>query len=223
MDEYLTYKIFPDSCTSRSTYLEMKKPKSMHSGTADLRQKIISTALACFTENGYTDTGIGDICSRSGISVGSLYHHFKSKEQLARAIYIEGIKNYQSGFTAGLAECSSAKAGIYHIVKYHLNWVKQSPDYARFLFMYRHAGFMTGSENDITMMNNELHNTTGAWFSEQVKKKEIRKMSVGLYLCLLLGPCQEYSRLYLSGKTGMNMEKEGDEIASIMWKSLRHD
>ena len=71
----------------------MKKTKSLHSGTADLRIRIIKTALSCFIEKGFAATGIGDICKKSDISVGSLYHHFKSKEQLAGAVYIEASRD----------------------------------------------------------------------------------------------------------------------------------
>ena len=34
---------------------------------------------------------------RARASIGSIYHHFRSKEQLAAALYVEGLRDYQEG------------------------------------------------------------------------------------------------------------------------------
>ena len=199
----------------------MKKPKSLHSGTADLRIKIIKTALSCFVENGFAATGIGDICKKSDISVGSLYHHFKSKEQLAGAVYIEGIKNYQAGFTEGLNKYSLAKDGIFHIVKYHLHWISESPDWAKFLLLYRQAEFMADAEKIFESLNDDFNTSIGEWFRGQIKSGKIQKLPPDVYLSILMGPCQEFAHVYLFGKTITDIEKAGDLIAANIWRALR--
>lgn len=199
---------------------QMKKQKSIHSGTADLKQRIIQDTLACFIQNGYAATSISDICQKSDISVGSLYHHFKSKEQLARAIYIEGIKNYQLNFIHELTISSKAKDGILNAVKYHLNWISKNQNWAKFLFHNRNAEFMSENENDLKVLNTEFINTVNEWLNKQIKAGEIRKIPLDVFLCLLLGPVQEYSRLYLFNKPLTDLDKTGSLIASGIWKAL---
>ncbi|QTH43202.1 TetR/AcrR family transcriptional regulator [Cohnella sp. LGH] len=46
------------------------------------RKKLIDSAMALFAQKGYAATSIDDICAHSGCSKGSLYYHFRSKEQL---------------------------------------------------------------------------------------------------------------------------------------------
>ena len=46
------------------------------------RQQIIQAAFAAFAENGYAKTTMDDIVRLSGLSKGSLYWHFKNKEEL---------------------------------------------------------------------------------------------------------------------------------------------
>jgi AcrR family transcriptional regulator len=196
----------------------MKKKKSLHSGTADLRSKIIQAALSCFIENGYTETVIGDISKKSETSIGSLYHHFKSKEQLAKAVYIEGIKEYQDGFAEGLNKCSSAKDGISYIVKYHLRWISEYPDWSRFLLQYRQAIFM--DEEELKLLNDSFNISIGEWFKTEIKSGKIQKYPPDVYLSILMGPCQEYSRIYLSDKTITDIVKAGDLIASALCKAL---
>lgn len=198
----------------------MKKLKSLHSGTADLRQRIIQNALSCFIENGYSTTSISDICQKSDISVGSLYHHFKSKEQLARAIYIEGIKKYQLDFIEELNISSTARDGIFNVVKYHLNWISKYSLWAKFLILHRNAEFMGENENNLMVLNREFFNNVNGWLKNRIKAGEIRRMPSDIFLCLLIGPCQEYARIYLYDKAITDIEKTSSLIAAGIWKSL---
>jgi AcrR family transcriptional regulator len=69
---------------------------------ADRRREILDAALACFVEKGLVVTTIDEIRLAAGASIGSLYHHFDSKEDLAAALYVEGLRDYQEGAVAEL-------------------------------------------------------------------------------------------------------------------------
>lgn len=68
---------------------------------SELRDHIIVTASDLFYRNGYNSTGINEIIQKSGIAKATLYHHFKSKEELCLSYlkymntkFIESIKEY---------------------------------------------------------------------------------------------------------------------------------
>tara|TARA_A100001011_G_scaffold400807_1_gene519167 strand:+ start:3879 stop:4475 length:597 start_codon:yes stop_codon:yes gene_type:complete len=46
------------------------------------KTKILDAAFSVFAENGYQDTTISDIVSKSGLSKGAIYHHYGSKKEL---------------------------------------------------------------------------------------------------------------------------------------------
>jgi AcrR family transcriptional regulator len=48
----------------------------------DNREKILQFALNEFLQNGFEKASINQICQRSQISKGGLYHHFKNKDEL---------------------------------------------------------------------------------------------------------------------------------------------
>jgi TetR/AcrR family transcriptional regulator, cholesterol catabolism regulator len=52
------------------------------------RQLILDTATAVFAEKGIVATTVRDISERYGIHSGSLYHHFKSKEEMVAEILV---------------------------------------------------------------------------------------------------------------------------------------
>ena len=53
--------------------------------SAERRAQIINAALACFSNKGYTNTTMDDIVAESGLSKGSLYWYFDSKDSLFAA------------------------------------------------------------------------------------------------------------------------------------------
>ena len=46
------------------------------------REQLLVDATYLFTTKGYADSTIADICERSGITKGGLFHYFKTKEDL---------------------------------------------------------------------------------------------------------------------------------------------
>lgn len=49
------------------------------------KTRILDAALKVFREKGYTATRIEDICEAAGLTKGSFFHHFSTKEELAIA------------------------------------------------------------------------------------------------------------------------------------------
>ena len=201
----------------------MKRVNSKNRSTPSRKKLIIEAALACFTEVGLDRTTMEEIRVRSGASTGSIYHHFKSKEQLAAEVYMEGIHRYQEGFLPALEESTDARAGIGAVVRYHLGWVSANPDWARFLFQQRRAEFMTALESEFSRINADFFGRASAWFGAHVADGTIRRLPTDLYVPLILGPCQEYSRMYLSGRTHARPDEIADRLAGAIWRAVGRD
>ncbi|MEV3859865.1 ScbR family autoregulator-binding transcription factor [Streptomyces sp. NPDC050095] len=55
----------------------------------ETRESILRAAAEVFDESGYAGASINRILERAGVTAGSLYFHFKSKEALARVVIQE--------------------------------------------------------------------------------------------------------------------------------------
>lgn len=73
--------------------------------------ELTAAALALFVEKGFAATKLDDIAARAGVSKGTLYLYFKSKEELFEAVVREGMQpaleeggRMVAGFTGSSAE-----------------------------------------------------------------------------------------------------------------------
>ncbi len=60
----------------------------------DKKQLIYETALRLFAENGSSDTPIAQVAKLAGISVGTIYLYFSSKQDLINKLYLKVRKDF---------------------------------------------------------------------------------------------------------------------------------
>lgn len=68
----------------------------------DTKAEIREVALELFRRQGYEKTSLREIAERLGITKAALYYHFRSKEDLLRAL-VEPLERDMEEFLAGLA------------------------------------------------------------------------------------------------------------------------
>ncbi len=59
------------------------------------RQKIFDTALQLFNKKGYDRVTVDDVCKKAGISKGTFYNYFKSKDQIIIEEFLKIDHYYQ--------------------------------------------------------------------------------------------------------------------------------
>lgn len=67
------------------------------------RRALLDAALDVFTERGYTNASVTEIAARSGIPVGSLFHHYGGKRGMYLALWEEFQEEQEQRTAAGVA------------------------------------------------------------------------------------------------------------------------
>lgn len=199
----------------------MKTIGAKHTGTENRKKEIVKAALSCFIQTGTAAASIQDICKKAKASTGSIYHHFGSKEQLAAAVYLEGIADYQAGFISSLETSEDAESGIYGVIAYHLAWVEGNPDWARFIVRERHSPFMGDTEGELARLNGEFMSRVSHWFRRHIEAGSIKRLSPGLYQAILMGPVQEFVKNHMLGDKKPDVTRISKELGFSAWISLK--
>lgn len=63
----------------------MEATEARHESRHESKTRILNAALSVFRTKGYTATRVEDICEAAGLTKGSFFHHFSTKEELAIA------------------------------------------------------------------------------------------------------------------------------------------
>ena len=185
------------------------------------QREILLAALDCFVISGVEATTIEDIRARSGASVGSIYHHFGSKENLARALYVDELRGYQEGFLRELKRHDDAEPGIRAVVAYHLAWVSKNAKRARYLLSTREADFMTEAEDAVQEMNQRFFEEIAAWRQPHIETGAILRLPADLYTPLLVGPLHQFSRQWLAGRATSTIAEAQSVLAEAVWRALK--
>ncbi len=181
------------------------------------RQDILDAALACFSEKGFGPTTMGDIRRASGASIGSIYHHFGGKEQLAAALYVEGTRRYQEGYLAAIHAHDDAEAGVKAAVRHHLHWVRDNRELAAFMLTPRDPEVLLASQADVRELNRRLFRESADWLRHHVTAE----LPLDLYYTIIIGTSQEFCRHWLAGRTITPIEEATEPLAEAAWDALK--
>ena len=97
----------------------------------DARQhQILDAALACFSENGFHQTGMADIVRRSGLSHGAVYLYFQSKDDLIEALADD--RHRREAVLNSVARGSGDPVdGLHALVRAYVRWLTDPAGEAR--------------------------------------------------------------------------------------------
>jgi AcrR family transcriptional regulator len=188
----------------------------------DRKLAILAAALAVFSDKGIEAATIDDIRRRSQASVGSIYHHFGTKESIAATLFTQGLDAYWTELIAAVRAAPNAERAIHGLVEAHVGWIVAKPDLARFMFARRQA---VSAEHEQTVRQctaghfKTMLDILKPWFKQGI----LRRLPYELYGPLLMGPAQELARHWLGGRATLDPRSAVDELSRAAWFSLAAD
>ncbi len=189
--------------------------------TPGRRQAILAAALTCFDEIGVGAATIDQIRDRAGCSIGSLYHHFRNKEGVASALFIEGISDLNAGLVKRLEACSSAEEGVRAVVLHYADWVTRREEMARFLLHSREINFAPDARAELKSIHMSHFGAVFSWFGRFVLRGEMKQLPAETYIPIISGPVEDYARLWLSGRSRTPLAEVAEVFADAAWNAVR--
>lgn len=90
----------------------------------ETKERIFQAAIRILQRNGYENLSIKNICEEAGVSNGSFYHHFKTKDDLL-SYYIEAQPTINPELLAAPSDKDSAKAAIVEVYLNYATYCKE--------------------------------------------------------------------------------------------------
>lgn len=106
--------------------------------TAETRERIERAALKHFVEKGIAETSIRDIADEAHVSLGAMYNHFASKEELAWKLFMAGWDDIGDGMRQRARGQSRFAAKMRSMVEYVFRRFDEDWLLVTYVFRSRH-------------------------------------------------------------------------------------
>ncbi len=179
--------------------------------------RVLDAALAC-AERG--DASIHALAKRSGVSVGSLYHHFGSHERVHFALYRRCLEAMLAYIAAGVVGQRTARAGVHALVRRYLDFARANPREARFVFASAHTELVRDFRPELDALAARVTAPIAAWLQPFVDRGEVVALPPALFEVVLIGPAAEATRRILTGTPGLTFASARRTLPGLVWASV---
>ncbi|MEV0679584.1 TetR/AcrR family transcriptional regulator [Actinosynnema sp. NPDC050436] len=174
---------------------------------AERRQAVLDAALA-LVESGQPVT-ISALTARSGVSNGSIYHHFGSRAGVFSVLYQDSFARCVAAMTPALA-AEGAREAVRGLAGRYLDWVAAHPGRAGFLYAAPPTADPAAKAAALAPV--------AGWFADRMAGGEVRAFPLWALDPVVLGPAHECARRFLLG--GFDLAASRDVVADAVWGAV---
>ena len=182
-----------------------------------IREKVLGASLVLFTQRGYFNTSVPDIARAAQVSVGSIYHYFKDKEDVARALYV-GLMEGLQGELGRIAQRHATAHDRCHAVMAMLFELTESNREAMDFMLYaKHREFLP-SERPVC--SSKPFETMREFVKNGMIHGEIRKIDVMVATSCLFGGAIRLITARLDGVLAEPLPDKMESVWECAWRSV---
>ncbi|WP_367137593.1 TetR/AcrR family transcriptional regulator [Saccharothrix sp. HUAS TT1] len=177
-------------------------------GTTSQRA-VLDAALALVEEAGLDGVTISALIARSGVSNGSVYHHFGSRAGLFAVLYGESYAHCVGAVVPAL-DLDDVEGVVRGVVSRYLEWVAANPGRARFLY----AAPSTADP----AVKAAVFEPVARWFAARMAAGELRRVPLWALDPVVMGPAHECARRFLAG--GFDLAAAAEPVGDAVWAAV---
>ncbi len=188
--------------------------------SAATRASLLKIARKFFAERGYADTATEEIVRRARVTRGALYHHFKDKQDLFRAV----LHEEQTKLAAKCAQAAAKESDPWRaLMAANDTFLEACLDPAVQQIVLIDAPSVLGTEG--FRQSDESYYLAGlkAAIEAAIAAGIIEQQPVESLAHMLMGSMNEAARLIAHASDKERARREVSESANRMWNGLRID
>ena len=182
-----------------------------------IEERIIAAALQLFTRRGYFNTSVPDMAQAAQVSVGSIYHYFKNKEDVARALS-ENLTDGLQGELDRIAQkhdtvhdrCRATIAVLFELTE-------SNRDAMEFMLYAKHREFLPVAR---PICSSKPFETMRGFVQDGMERGEIRRMDIMVASSCLFGGAIRLITARLDGVLAEPLPDMLDATWECAWRGV---
>jgi TetR/AcrR family transcriptional regulator, cholesterol catabolism regulator len=190
----------------------------------DREQAIKTAALRLFSEKGFYATSTRDICEEAGVSKGTLYWHWKSKEEIAFALVSEMLGRFLTVIEGMRDEAAPVEEKLKRLAIGIAELYYQETPYLRLLWKFRadrHYIFSPAYTERVVSYYLQMRKALEDIIAQGVESGELRKVDPKQMAFIFLGITEGFELQWLENEEDFSMREALPAIIDMIMPGLR--
>lgn len=182
------------------------------------KKAIFDSAIKIFSMNGYDGATMEDISQNAGVAKGTLYYHFKSKEEIFNFIIHEGLQSIINRTMQIIDGEEGAKNKLLAYCKSQLNLVNEYKDFLKVVL-----GQLCGENSRNIELRNAIMEYTRdveLYVKQGIENNLIKKDNPLVLSCSILGAVCSFAMYNLIFKDKDKDVQDMDKIIGYLMEGI---
>lgn len=182
------------------------------------RTRILKAARQLFFAKGVEQTSVAEICRVSGVSNGSLFHHFSTKEAIACEIFVAVRRDYWMYVLDAMEACEDVGDAAEASIRAAFAFQSEQPDGYYFMLDCSSAAWVHGENTMLRELNADFVDRAMRWAAPHVMAGRLPMLSAHTFGALIFGLPQWIARETRANLSPPDAQRCADELAGLLRK-----
>jgi AcrR family transcriptional regulator len=188
------------------------------------RSRVLDAAATLFARAGLDAVSMQDIRDASGVSNGSIFHHFGSKNGVALHVYLAERRSYWDHAASALEAFDGDPVdALGAAARATLAYQQAHPERHNFMIECASSTWTHAHAEPVKALNAEFTERFMTWAAPHVAAGRLAPLHPELVAALVFGPSQWLARSWLTGLTADPPTAYADQLVALVTRALRPD
>ncbi|WP_335937480.1 TetR/AcrR family transcriptional regulator [Streptomyces sp. PTD5-9] len=193
------------------------RPKQQR-GEATVEQ-VLEAALRIYASEGEAGLTVGAITKASGVSSGSVYHHFGNLHGVVATLALRSTGRLLEALAGALEQATDARSGIRAVVRSYLDFARTHPEAARLIHSVTADHELMTHPGQVRESQEARLAPVARWIHAHTKSGELADLPVPLIEALVLGPVVAVVRRWLT-VGDLDLAEADRALPEQIWRSV---
>ncbi|MCC8424572.1 TetR/AcrR family transcriptional regulator [Mucilaginibacter sp. UR6-11] len=184
------------------------------------QEKIQATALRLFVADGFHGTPTAKIASEAGVANGTLFYHYKTKEDLVVALYNKIKDEHAENLQAIINREDFITTKFKNVFLHSVNWALANPDKFYYIQQFNFSPHFAKVSHETLARHTRGY---AGFIEEGIRKKLLKQQPVSLIVSMFNGHVYGiYQYLIASDADPTEKEKIINEAYYMLWDMMKY-
>ncbi|MEU5821473.1 MULTISPECIES: TetR/AcrR family transcriptional regulator [Streptomyces] len=181
--------------------------------------QVLDCALELYAAHGEEGLTLAAITTASGVSAGSIYHHFGSLQGITLALAQSWLGRLLGEAVEALRQVTDARGGVYALTEAYLRFVQEHPDAARLMHSVTADREAMTNTRQLRGAQEARIAPLAAWLHAHRESGELVALPLPVLESLILGPVTSIARRWLA-VGDIDIEEAVRTVPYHIWRSV---